>query len=104
MGALYQNKRDSFLSVASTNGEITNEITNTSYFFVSFEKDFITTKKKALETAKSKNFRIILMADRLCYIDEIKPYEKDGINFAPSDGFYNPLFAFEGGVLLAEKL
>lgn len=104
-GALYQNKRDAYFStVVENNGEIYNEITNLSYVFVPFDTDFTKTRENVLKKAKNLNAKIMMLSNCLCYRNEVKPYEKDEINYAPSDGFYNPLFAFEGGVLLAEEL
>lgn len=104
VGTILKHDRKAYLSVAAENGEITNEITKMSYFFVEYEKDFITTRKSAYKKAKKNNFKVIMTADRLCYLNEIKPFCHDSINYAPSDGFYNLIYAFEGGVLLAEEL
>ena len=104
-GVLYQNTRPAyFAAVVDKNGEVKNEITGLDYIFVPFDTDFSVTREKLIEKAKALNSKILMMSNSLCYRDEVLPYEKDGIYFAPSDGFYNPLFAVEGGVLLADEL
>ena len=75
-----------------------------NYIFVPFDTDFTKTRENIMSKAKNMNAKILMLSNCVCFRDEIEPYEKDGINYAPSDGFYNPLYAFEGGVLLAEKL
>ena len=104
-GVFRNNKRSAFFAAAvESKGEVKNEIMNINFIFVPFDKDFTETRKNVFEKAKKLGTKIMMLSNSLCYRDEVKPYCENDIHYAPSDGFYNPLFAFEGGVLLAEEL
>lgn len=103
-GVFHTKDRKKYAFALTNKGEVQNEITGLSYISVPFDDNWIKTRETLLQKSRQEDFSILLTANEFCCTDPYEPEETDGIVFAPSDGFYNPLAAFEGGASLAEKI